>query len=187
MKMERVKSEYVRELTQNGRVRCGWVEFGPRIPFLSFNWHWRISKALGWIYQCTEEATETVERDDPAGKQLLPYCLYHKEHFIDRLVKDYEKAAKKHGDFLGVLSEKGDEENGKTLATFSADEDGCCHVSIAKQILVRDGKIQPLICPHCNTENHLPLHFSLDSTNKYFLECQYCGRTLWRKGSQKFE
>jgi len=69
----------------------------------------------------------------------------------------------------------------KTLAIFSADEDGCCHVSIAKEILVRNGKIQPLISPHCNTENRLPLRLTLDFTNNYFLECQHCGQVLWRE------
>jgi len=102
--MERVKSEYVTELTQDGKARCIWVEFYPHIPFLPFSWHWHISKLIGGIYQCVEEASEMIQSNDPVfGKQLEPFCLYHKKRFLNHLLKDYEKAVKKQGDFLGLL------------------------------------------------------------------------------------
>lgn len=101
MKMERVKSEYIEQLTQDGKTRCVWLEFRPHIPFLPFSWQWHI----GRVYQCAEEATEMVQADDPVlGKQLEPYCFYHKGQFLSHLLKNYEKAVKKEGwDFLGLL------------------------------------------------------------------------------------
>ena len=77
----------------------------------------------------------------------------------------------------------------REVAKFEASEgndfskgDGCRHTEIVKELLNwHDGQVEPVICPHCNTENRLPLHFSLDSTNSYILYCQHCGQVLCRK------
>jgi len=69
----------------------------------------------------------------------------------------------------------------KTLAS-DAQENGCRHTEIARQILTfHNGRVEPLFCPSCGHEQDLPLHCGLDSRSSYVLYCQFCRRVLWRE------